>query len=372
MHDKKTFWHDPVFDPDTATGREFGPALQQVRATVASAGDMEALRQSALQIQVLVHRLVDQAQAAEPMTQFISMLNDALTRRVIEVACDGAVPAGARWCWIALGSEGRQEQTLSSDQDNGIIFDADLPPEYVRTALLPLAQRINGMLADCGFALCSGQVMAGNPQWCLSLHEWKERFANWIMEGDPQALLNASIFFDLRPLYGSGELAEELAAWLATEASANSRFLFQLAANSLRRDAPLGLFSRFLVEKDGKHPGCIDLKVNAATIFIDAARIYGLASGIHASNTADRLRLAANARRLHPGDVDKWIRAFYFIQMLRLKNQQRSYNEGREMHNHVDPSRLDAADRKNLLEALRQARAAHHRLALDYPGSEGV
>jgi len=98
MHDKKTFWHDPAFDPDSTTGRAFEPALQQVRTTVANAGDMEALRHSAVQIQALVHRLVDQAQAAEPMTQFISMLNDVLTRRVIEVASSGALPSDVRWC----------------------------------------------------------------------------------------------------------------------------------------------------------------------------------------------------------------------------------------------------------------------------------
>lgn len=372
MHDPQPRWHEPVFDAESTTGRLFVPALMQVRAAVAAARDVNALRQCATGIQSLVHRLVDQAQAAEPMTQLISMLNDVLTRRVIEVASAGNMPEGVRWCWIALGSEGRQEQTLSSDQDNGIIFEADMPPERLRATLLPLAQRINGMLAECGFALCTGGVMAGNPQWCLSLHEWKECFSDWIMEGDPQSLLNASIFFDLRPLFGNFELAGALGRWLAREASANSRFLFQMAANSQRRDAPIGLFGRFIVENEGMYAGCIDLKVNAATIFVDAARIYGLACGIHASNTADRFRLAAEARRLHPQDADRWIRAFHFIQTLRLKNQQRSYKLGKAMHNHVDPARLDAADRKKLVEALRAARALQHRLALDYPGSEGV
>lgn len=214
--------------------------------------------------------------------------------------------------------------------------------------------------------------MASNPQWCLSLHEWKERFSNWIIEGDPQALLNASIFFDLRPLHGARELAEELADWLAQEASTNSRFLFQMAVNSLHREVPLGLFRKFTVEKEGKYQGTIDLKVNAATLFIDAARIYGLACGAHASNTAERFRLAIDAHRLHPDDVAKWIKAFYFIQLLRLKNQQDSYKRGQPMHNHIDPTQLNAADRDKLLDALRQARALQHRLELDYPGSHSV
>jgi signal-transduction protein with cAMP-binding, CBS, and nucleotidyltransferase domain len=99
----------------------------------------------------------------------------------------------------ALGSEGRQEQTLASDQDNGLIFAGSGDAVAVREQLLPMALRINEALDACGFPLCTGQVMASNPQWCLDLHEWRQRFAGWIIEGDPQALLNASIFFDLRP-----------------------------------------------------------------------------------------------------------------------------------------------------------------------------
>lgn len=372
MSDATSMWPDPVYDTDSAAGRLFRLALRQACISVAAAHDEDGLRQAAGDIQILVHDLVDQAQAAEPMTQLISMLNDVLTRRVIEVVSDGTMLDGLRWCWISLGSEGRQEQTLASDQDNGILFLSDRPDDDVRASLLPLAQRINAALDVCGFPLCTGQVMASNPQWCLSLHEWKECFSNWIIEGDPQALLNASIFFDLRPLHGSRELAEELADWLAQEASANSRFLFQMAANALQRDVPLGVFRKFAVEKDGQYPGTIDLKINAATIFIDAARIYGLSCGAHASNTAERLRLAVNAHQLHPDDVEKWIKAFYFIQLLRLKNQQRSYHCGQEMHNHIDPELLDASDHDNLLDALRQARALQNRLSLDFPGSQAI
>ncbi|HJV75189.1 MAG TPA: DUF294 nucleotidyltransferase-like domain-containing protein [Noviherbaspirillum sp.] len=365
-------WPEPVFDATSTTGRAFSQALQEAQSSVAAAHDVAGLQQAAKLIETLVHRLVEQAEAAEPMTQLISMLNDVLTRRVIEIISADAGLDEVRWCWISLGSEGRQEQTLSSDQDNGIIFADDQPADVLRAKLLPLAQRINVVLDSCGFPLCTGQVMASNPQWCLSLHEWKERFSNWIIEGDPLALLNASIFFDLRPLHGARELAEDLADWLAQEASTNSRFLFQMAANSLHREVPLGLFRKFTVEKEGQYQGTIDLKVNAATLFIDAARIYGLACGAHASNTAERFRLAIDAHRLHPDDVSKWIKAFYFIQLLRLKNQQNSYKRGQPMHNHIDPTQLDAAERDKLLDALRQARALQHRLELDYPGSHSV
>lgn len=362
--------YDAIFDPLTHAGQVLDRELKNIQQHIAAATDQADLLQATDAIQALVHRVVEQAAAAEPMTRLISTLNDALTKRVIELNCAGTPPSAVRWCWISLGSEGRQEQTLSSDQDNGIIFTGDGPADALREQLLPLAHRINAALDACGFPLCSGQIMASNPQWCLSLREWQEKFSTWVLEGDPQALLNASIFFDFRALHGVMQLAGELTDWLAVEASTNSRFLFQMAANAQRRKVPLGLLHRFVVDRNGDYPGTIDLKVNAATLFVDAARIYGLACGIHASNTADRFRLAAASHRLHPDDVERWINAFYFIQMLRLKNQQRSYVNGSAMHNHLDPNQLDKADRQALFDALLQARSLQNRLALDYPGSQ--
>ena len=327
---------------------------------------MHGVKQAATRIRALTHRVTDDGGGSEPATRTISAVNDMLTRRVIEVVAAAAIPDDLSWCWIALGSEGRREQTLSSDQDNGIIFKS--AGEGSRTRLLDLAKRINDTLDACGFPLCTGNVMAGNPEWCLSLLEWKERFREWIFEGDPQALLNATIFFDLRPLYGAHALADELGNWLALEASGNPRFLYQMAANALQREVPLGLIRRFAVERKGKYRGTIDLKLKAAALFVDGGRIYGLASGTHAVNTADRFRLAVKANRLNPSEAERWINGFHFIQSLRLKNQQACYRRGEEMHNHVAPSELDTDDRARLLDALRQARHLHHRLVLDYPG----
>jgi CBS domain-containing protein len=342
--------------------------LLTLQREIAAAGDIAALQLAARHIQQLTQCLVEQSLDAQQLTLMISALNDALTRRVIDL-CSSGQRIEAQWCWISLGSEGRQEQTLSSDQDNGIIFQGDAPAEQIRAQLLPLARRINEALDACGFPLCSGDIMASNPRWCLSLTEWQQHFDSWIVEGNPQALLNASIFFDLRPLHGAQHLARELCDKLAREAAQNTRFLFQMAANALRRTPPLGMLRRFIVEKDGPYAGTIDLKLHGATLFVDAARIYALACGVSASNTAQRLRLAAQAEHLHPGDVEEWIAAFYVIQLLRLKQQHSHYADLVQMHNHVDPNRLDALDRAALKDALRQARSLQQRLELDFPGS---
>jgi CBS domain-containing protein len=360
MDDPSRFDPDVFFGPDTA-GRAFAQETQSLWHSIVAAPDDAGMHRASTDIQALTHRLIAHV-PAETLTRLLSTLNDTLTRRVIELNCAIAPPNTVRWCWIALGSEGRHEQTFTSDQDNGIIFDGSGPADELRDMLLPLALRINQALATCGFSLCRGQIMASNPQWCLSLHEWRERFLIWISEGDPQALLNATIFFDLRPLFGARDLAQGLRDWLAGNASDNPRFLFQMTENALRREAPLGFLRNFVVEKGGDFAGTIDLKLNAATLFIDAARIFGLACASRSSNSADRFRHAAEAHYLDMREVEAWVRAFYFIQTLRLKNQQRCRARGAVMHNHIDPNSLDAAERRALLNALRQARSLQKRL----------
>ncbi|MGB5208017.1 MAG: DUF294 nucleotidyltransferase-like domain-containing protein, partial [Azonexus sp.] len=146
------------------------------------------------------------------LTRLVSAFNDRLSGRVIELTARRHRLPASSWCWLALGSEGRHEQTFFSDQDNGLVFSATGQHEAdaLRRLFLPFAQDVNRRLADCGFKLCSGGIMAGNPAWCLSLSEWKEQFSDWVRVPEPQALLNASIFFDLRPLYGDVDLGESL------------------------------------------------------------------------------------------------------------------------------------------------------------------
>lgn len=345
----------------------FIPELRRLLRAIAGA-DHAGLRRAANDARALEHAGAHGAPAAA-LTRLISTLSDALTRRAIVLSGLGAGTGDAmRWCWIALGSEGRQEQTFVSDQDNGLIFEDSVDPDTARARLLPLAQRVNQTLADCGFPACPGGIMAGNAQCCLSLREWRERFDLWVSEGDPQALLNATIFFDLRGLAGDMALAHALSAWTARLAADNHRFLYQMADNALRRRPPLGLLHRFLPEKTGPHAGLIDLKHNAAAIYVDAARVFGLACGAGVSNTVTRLRLAARCGMLDPGEAADWERCFDFIGMLRLRLQQHNYLRGEPMQNHVQPDALDAAERRALLHALRQAGAMQQRLSQVFLG----
>jgi CBS domain-containing protein len=339
--------------------------LRQTGSAIRHAVTIEELQQSAADIRRMAHNMMAQGVAAEQLTQFISTFNDQLTARVIELEYAASGINDATLCWIALGSEGRIEQTLSTDQDNALIFTvpAGMTADEVRAQMLPVARRINDALALCGYPLCSGNVMASNPQWCLSLEEWRGVFLNWITHGTLVALLHASIFFDFRPLQGEYALSEGLRQWLTRVAGDQPRFLHELAENALRNRPPLGVMRDFVVGKERT----LNLKLNGITPFVDAARIFGLATGVTHTSTIVRMRQSAEALKVPVIEVEGWINAFLYIQMLRLRHHHETEQAGfQELDNLIDPESLNDLDRRILKEAFRQARKVQAKLAQIY------
>lgn len=341
--------------------------IKEISREIREAADIDGLKHAAREIHRLAENMLAQGIGAEPLTQFISTLNDILTLRVIELTLAEFELPRIDWCWIALGSEGRFEQTFSTDQDNGIIFECpdEAEAEPLRQMFLPFAQDVNRKLDACGFPLCKGDIMAGNPEWCLSLIEWRKRFAGWIHEAEPQALLNASIFFDFRPLYGEERLSEGLREWLLDVTVANPLFLRQMAVNALQCSPPLGLVRDFVYDHARQFPHTIDLKMYGSRPFVDAARILALANGVSHTSTALRLRAMGEHLHLPREDVAALVQGFYFIQLLRLRHQ---HDGGAtvEIANRIDPDALNELDRQMLKQAFRQAKKLQQKLQLDY------
>ena len=338
--------------------------LRQIRSGIESAADIEALQRASRDIRQLALNLLAQGIGAEQLTQFISALNDALTRRILELNLDRHDLYGIEYAWLAFGSEGRHEQTLSTDQDNGIVFRvADgYKVDEARQRLLAFARTVNDDLAACGFPLCKGNIMASNPELCLTLDEWKSRFGDWIREPDPQALLNASIFFDFRVLYGNERFGDQLRSALNKGAKGNSAFLRMMAANALKVLPPLGRIRDFVVEDDGT----IDLKKSGARLFVDVARILALRTGVESSSTVQRLRQGSTKIGMSLEEVSAIIDGFNFIQLLRLRSQHLETEHDSADDNRIDPESLNELDRRILKEAFRQARKLQLRLKLDY------
>ena len=342
--------------------------LRQIRQSIEGAQDIATLKQAGADVRQLALNMLAQGVGAEQLTQFISALNDTVTRRVLQLNLAMHDLYGIEWAWLSFGSEGRDEQTFSTDQDNGIIYTCtDIQNrEELELRLLEFAQDVNRDLDAVGFPFCKGNIMASNPELCLTLEAWEEKFDHWIRVPEPQALLNASIFFDFRALHGATHLADRLRLSLLRMAKANPLFLRMMAANALSVQPPLGKIRDFITDLNAEHPGCIDLKTYGARLFIDAARIFALASGVHNTNTVQRIKLSSQRMGVAPEEAAAIVEGFNYIQLLRLRHQHFEEEHGRPGDNFINPDQLNELDRRILKESFRQSRKLQQRLKLDY------
>ncbi len=341
-------------------------SIRQIGDSVRNADSVPALREAAADIREWSQSLVAQGVAPGFATSLISRLNDQVTTRLITLVARRRSIDLDGLCWLALGSEGREEQTIATDQDNGLLI-ADDNPAPIDT-LLAFAREVNDGLDACGYPLCQGGVMAGNPRWCLTASRWDALFTDWIDRGDPASLLNANIFFDFRPLIGDEVLAIALRERVTGLAAANRRFLKQMSDNALRNGPPDSWNAGLIGSLFGNERGQVDLKLNGTAPFVDAARLLALAHGVAATGTAERLNHLARREHLDADEARGWIESFQFLQGLRLRVQQRPGVARSALPNRIDATELSDLDRRILKEAFRQARRLQQRLALDFPG----
>ena len=342
--------------------------LGELTTEIRLAGDVRILENIAAEIRKLTRLLVEQGVAAEQLTLYVSVLNDRLCQRVIEVVRKRHQWEQISWCWLGFGSEGRLEQTFSTDQDNGIIFSAhgSAVPDEVRARLLPFARDVNEALDACGFRWCKGNVMASNPDLCLSVEEWQARMDGWLKNWEPKALLDASIYFDFRALHGDTTLATGLRDWVLARTRAHETFLRQMAENALRARPALGTLRDFATEDVPNAPHSINLKLYGVRLFVDAARIFALAQGLPQTNTVERLRAAGTGARMSAAEVEAAVAAFLAIQQFRLRHQASRKELTEDNANRIDPDDLNELERHILKGAFRLARKLQQRLALDY------
>jgi CBS domain-containing protein len=344
-------------------------SLKQVSGAIRAAPDVITLQAVAGDIRRFARTLLGQGVGARQLTELISHLNDALTERLVTLLAAQHGIDLARVCWLAFGSEGRSEQTIATDQDNGIVFASD-DPERERPALLAFAREVNEALDACGYPLCKGNVMASNPACCLSEREWQARFAHWIDHGAPEDLLNASIYFDFRPLAGAAALTQSMRALVVREAARNARFMKQMAENALR-NGPALTWTGGLDTTALNGQSVIDLKLHGTAVFVDAARLYALAHGIEATGTRARFEAAARALGASAQEAEAWTGAFEVLQMLRLQVQldsarRHAVDAADGNPNLVDVAALNDIDRRVLKESLRVARRLQQRIELDW------
>jgi CBS domain-containing protein len=339
-------------------------SLKGLSTRIRAAHDVPTLQRAARDIREFARNLLGQGVQARQLTELISHLNDVLTATLVQLLAREHGMDLQRACWLAFGSEGRSEQTIATDQDNGLVFASD-DAAAERPAWLRFARAVNDALDTCGYPLCKGNVMASNPECCLTADEWRARFAHWIQHGAPEDLLAASIYFDLRPLAGQRDLAQPLRAMLLREPARVPRFIKQVADNALANRAPLDWLGALDTRGDDGHQW-LDLKMRGSALFVEAARLYTLAHGLDASSTRARLIAAAQVLQVPAGEGETWVAAFEFLQMLRLRVQLVDRDVPAERPNDIDVARLNPIDRRVLKESVRVARSLQQRIELDY------
>jgi len=286
---------------------------------------------------------------------FVARLNDVLLRRIARWAERDLGAAPAPWAWLALGSEGRMEQTLLTDQDNALVF-ADVGAPH-RAWFQSFAERINDDLEAAGFPRCSGGYMARN--WSGTLSEWIRHFDDWSEAPQPRALLDAAIFFDYRRVEGPLDLSPLDAA--VEGFVSRPLFLRLLARQALEFKPP----PSFLLRLRGDAP-TVDLKVHAVAPIVHLARCYGIEARATGRGTLERLEAAARAGIADPAVVEAVSDAFRFVLGLRLRLQLRRIAEGRPLEDGGRGAHFSAVERGHLKGALRAIRLFQERAIFHY------
>jgi CBS domain-containing protein len=324
-----------------------------------AATSLDDLAELAPRVTGLVRQLVNRGESTYQIGQIVSELNDRLVIRVLYFVAKRVGEAGedppVSYCWLAIGSEGRREQTLRTDQDNCLVYED--PPRHLAVAAAKyfagFTEEATRALVAVGFPPCDGGFMASNPRWCQPLSVWRRYFLSWIRQPSPEKVLPACIFFDLLPVAGAKPLAHALRGIIDTEAPRNSAFVALLAKDVVWRRPPLTVFGNVKVQRRGVHRGRVEVKAAGSLQLVGAARLYAIQLALGVTNTVERFQ-AVGARGLYSeSDITAMVQAHQHLTRLRLIHELGRLERGETPDKWIDPRQLSRADALLFLDALR-------------------
>lgn len=287
------------------------------------------------------------------LISLIAHFNDELTMRVIALLdlLEGVrLPEGA--AFLALGSDGRGEQTLRTDQDSALVYVDDLPPERM-PQMERFASRLVESLEYLGVPRCPGNTMATNPQWRHSLSEWKALLNGWISTPLPDNMVNFGMFQDMRVIHGDCALQQELREHVIAVSHQTALFFPYMARNIVRFKPPLGMFGQIKTDSEGEHKGTFDLKKGGIFTLTLGVSLLALEQGIMGGNTWEKIERLRQQGKLAASDLDAAEDAFSFLLNLRLRRQFAAMKEGRKPDNRIDPLQLSEREREQLKQAFK-------------------
>ena len=315
-----------------------------------------------------IYTLINEGAKAQNINNFVTAITDAILEKLIKFAIDEIGQPPVKFAFMVMGSEGRKEQTLKTDQDNAIIFEDvnEEKMESVNAYFLKLGEYVCNMLDETGYDFCKGDIMAKNPKWCQPISIWKKYFKEWIYKASPEALLQTSIFFDFRFGYGDISLVSELREYLFDFLDNRKGFFSNLAENTSYFRLPIGFFGNFIVESKGKFKNTFDIK-GAMMLVVDFARIYALQNKISATNTMERLEMLYKKNVISESDYNEISHSYSYMMNLRFTNQIHAIiNEGGEPNNNINPKKLSKIEQQTLKEIFKKTEKTRAKLQLDF------
>ncbi len=310
------------------------------------------LKEKWARVPELISLMIGRGVHAEIVNRIVTTIADEILLRVIDGVQKEMGPAPAKYCFMVIGSEARQEQTLATDQDNAIIYEdkANEQRELVRTWFLDFADRISTRLNDIGFKFCTGGFMAKNPKWCHSLSHWKRNYDMWINEAAPDTVTKFSTFFDCRFVYGEKDLFDELYDHMINCIDkTSSKFLMNLVTNALRYESPLTLFKNIKTFSNEERK-VFNIK-KAMNPIVDMMRMYSLKNKIVVANTGKRMNALVEAGHIDEVKYKELRHAYYYLMGVRLKSQSSEIlNDFKEATNFIEPKKLTYVEQATLKE----------------------
>ncbi|MEO7421300.1 MAG: DUF294 nucleotidyltransferase-like domain-containing protein [Ornithinibacter sp.] len=329
-------------------------------------GSVEGVVRAARMLPQVAFALVEQDASADDIGRVVTAVGDAVVRRLLELAEADLGAPPVPYCWVALGSRARFEQALAADQDTAIILDDTAVPEH-DAYFSALAEKVTAGLVQCGYPRCAGDVMATNPRLRRTVAQWRREFSSWLSEPVPEAVLDASIYFDMRPVHGDVDLHARLRAKVLGATPHSGRFLAHLAKQAVGTEPPLGFFRGFVLERHGEHRDTLDIKRGGIGAVVELARVHALSIGSPAVNTRARIQDAVDAGVLAEDRGRDLRDAFEFISYVRLRHQASQVHHGIPVDNFVSPAQLSSFDKRHLREAFAIVRSAQGELAQRHP-----
>ena len=332
---------------------------------IRESGSVDEISASQKRLPRIVKALIDSGAHAKNITRIITTVSDTILGRLIDFAIEQIGEPPVRFAFISLGSEGRGEQTLVTDQDNALIFEdvGQDVSESVHAYFQRFSETVCTWLDQVGYDFCTGDVMAMNPKWCQPISQWKQYFTRWITESSPEDLMEVSIFLDFRCLYGDHRFVDELREHIGSRAENKAAFLYQLAQNSLLFKVPIDFFGKIAVESGGDHANTFNIKHAMAQI-VGFARIYAVNYSIESTNTLQRIDILFEKNVLNKATHEEIVEAYNYLMQLRFRHQVSMIDRGEPPDNHVNINELTHMEKELFEKIFSQVNRLRKRLSL--------